>query len=42
MAKDLPSSPDGLLSADDLLSGDEGADDWNRVNILLDTVEELN
>ena len=28
MAKDLPSSPDGLLSADDLLSGDEGADDW--------------
>ncbi len=27
MAKDLPSSPDGLLSADDLLSGDESADD---------------
>ena len=41
MAKDLPSSPDGLLSADDLLSGDESADDWNRVNILLDTVEEI-
>jgi len=41
IAKDLPSSPDGLLSADDLLSGDESADDWNRVNILLDTVEEM-
>ena len=41
MAKDLPSSPDGLLTADDLLSGDESAEDWNRVNILLDTVEEI-
>ena len=41
MAKDLPSSPDGLLTADDLLLGDESAEDWNRVNILLDTVEEI-
>jgi molecular chaperone Hsp33 len=41
MAKDLPSSTDGLLTADDLLSGDESAEDWNRVNILLNTVEEI-
>jgi len=41
MAKDLPSSTDGLLTAGDLLSGDESAEDWNRVNILLDTVEEI-
>ncbi|MEM9436636.1 MAG: Hsp33 family molecular chaperone HslO [Pseudomonadota bacterium] len=30
----------GLLVADDILDGDEG-ENWNRVNILLDTVEEL-
>jgi molecular chaperone Hsp33 len=41
VARDLPSSPDGLLSADDLLADDDGAEDWNRVNILLDTVEEI-
>jgi molecular chaperone Hsp33 len=29
-----------LLSADDLLDGDE-AENWNRANILLDTVEDL-
>ncbi len=30
----------GLLRADDVVSGDN-RDDWNRVNILLDTVDEL-
>ncbi|MEM6728986.1 MAG: Hsp33 family molecular chaperone HslO [Pseudomonadota bacterium] len=30
----------GLLLADDILDGDEG-ENWNRANILLDTVEEL-
>ena len=30
----------GLLRADDLVDGEEG-ENWNRVNILLDTVEEL-
>ena len=30
----------GILSADDLVDGDEG-ENWNRVNILLDSVEEL-
>lgn len=30
----------GLLVADDILDGDEG-ENWNRANILLDTVEEL-
>lgn len=34
------SGDDGLLSAKDLVSGDE-AEDWNRANILLDSVEEL-
>ena len=29
-----------ILRADDLVSGDEG-ENWNRVNILLDTVEDL-
>lgn len=29
-----------ILSADDLVDGEEG-ENWNRVNILLDTVEEL-
>ena len=29
-----------ILTADDLVSGDEG-ENWNRTNILLDTVEEL-
>jgi molecular chaperone Hsp33 len=31
---------DGLLSAQDLLEDDEG-ENWNRANILLDSVEEL-
>ena len=31
---------DGLLAADDLLKGDD-SENWNRANILLDTVEEL-
>lgn len=30
----------GLLEADDILDGEEG-ENWNRVNLLLDTVEEL-
>ncbi|MEM1373494.1 MAG: Hsp33 family molecular chaperone HslO [Pseudomonadota bacterium] len=30
----------GLLAAEDMLDGDEG-ENWNRVNLLLDTVEEL-
>lgn len=34
------SNDDGLLSANDLLS-DDLEEDWNRVNILLDTVEEV-
>ena len=34
------SGEDGLMVASDLLAGDEH-DDWNRVNILLDTVEEI-
>ncbi|WP_050527059.1 Hsp33 family molecular chaperone HslO [Pseudorhodobacter aquimaris] len=34
------SGEDGLLSHSDLVDGDEG-ENWNRVNLLLDTVEEL-
>jgi molecular chaperone Hsp33 len=34
------SGEDGLMVASDLLTGNEH-DDWNRVNILLDTVEEI-
>ena len=41
MAKDLPSGTDGLLNADDLLEGDSDQEDWNRVNILLSSVEEM-
>ncbi len=37
-AKNAPSSDDGLLAAQDLVDGDD-ADNWNRVSILLDTVE---
>lgn len=37
---DAPSGEDGLLDAQDLLDGDE-ADHWNRVNILMQTVEDL-
>ena len=41
MAKDLPSGKDGLLNADDLLNGDNDQEDWNRVNVLLSSVEEI-
>ncbi|MEM6479476.1 MAG: Hsp33 family molecular chaperone HslO [Pseudomonadota bacterium] len=34
------SGPGGLLEAEDILDGDDG-ENWNRANILLDTVEEL-
>ena len=34
------SGEDGLMVASDLLTGNEH-DDWNRINILLDTVEEI-
>ena len=37
-AKDAPSGDDGLLAAQDLVEGDD-AENWNRVSILLDTVE---
>ena len=35
-----PEPVDGLLSHRDLVDGDEG-ENWNRVNLLLDTVEEI-
>ena len=34
------SGEDGLLAASDILDGD-AADDWNHVNILLDTAEDI-
>ena len=34
------SGEDGLLQADDILDGDE-AENWNHVNVLLDTAEEV-
>jgi len=34
------SGEDGLMAASDLLTGDDN-DNWNRANILLDTVEEI-
>ncbi|MEO1919670.1 MAG: Hsp33 family molecular chaperone HslO, partial [Paracoccaceae bacterium] len=37
-AKDAASGDGGLLSGSDLVDGDD-ADNWNRVSILLDTVE---
>lgn len=37
---DMPSDAGGLLSAEDMLAGD-AAEDWNRANLLLDTVEAL-
>lgn len=40
MAKDGGSGEAGLLKADDILSG-EVSENWSRVNILLDTVEEM-
>ena len=38
MAKSEPSRDDGLLAATDLLV-DDAAEDWNRVNIFLDSIE---
>ena len=37
---DVPKEKPRLLAADDILHGSEG-EDWNRANMLLDTVEEL-
>jgi hypothetical protein len=34
------SGEEGLLSAEDLIDGDEG-ENWRRANMLLDTVDEL-
>ncbi|MEL7026675.1 MAG: Hsp33 family molecular chaperone HslO, partial [Pseudomonadota bacterium] len=39
-AADGGSGEDGLLSANDILSGDD-EENWTRANTLLDTVEEL-
>lgn len=39
-ANSEPSRDDGLLSADDLLDADAG-ENWTRVNVLLDTVDDL-
>ncbi len=39
-AKDGPSGEDGLLDAADVLNDEEG-ENWNRVNVLLDTVDAL-
>ena len=38
--EDGGSGEDGLLAAHDIVSGGDG-DNWNRVNMLLDTVEEI-
>lgn len=40
VASDGGTGDGGLLRAQDILGGDEG-ENWNRANILLDTVEEL-
>lgn len=40
VAADAGSGEGGLLSHADILAGEE-AEDWNRANVLLDTVEEL-
>ena len=40
MAKEEPVGEDGLLSADDILDEVEG-ENWSRVNVLLDTVDEI-
>ena len=39
-AKDGGSGAEGLLAHQDLVEGDEG-ENWTRVNMLLDTVEDL-
>lgn len=40
VAQDLASGEAGLLNAEDILDGDDG-ENWSRVNMLLDTVEQL-
>jgi len=40
VAGDAASGEGGLLTATDILDGEEG-ENWNRANLLLDTVEEL-
>lgn len=40
MAKEEPVGDDGLLTADDILDEVEG-ENWNRVNLLLDTVDAI-
>ena len=40
VAKDGSSGDNGLLAANDILDSDEG-ENWNRVNLLLDTVDDL-
>lgn len=40
VARDEASGEGGLLTATDILDGEQG-DNWNRANVLLDTVEEL-
>ncbi len=39
-AKDGPSGEGGLLAPEDILQGEDG-ENWSRVNILLDTADEL-
>ena len=38
-APDAPSGESGLMGAADVAAMSDGAEDWNRVNMLLDTVE---
>jgi molecular chaperone Hsp33 len=40
VAQDGGSGADGLLQSSDIVQGEEG-ENWNRVNHLLDTVEEM-
>ncbi len=40
LMRDAPSGEDGLLGAEDLLD-DDASDNWNRANVLLDSVEDL-
>ncbi|MDO6729831.1 Hsp33 family molecular chaperone HslO [Marinovum sp. 2_MG-2023] len=41
VATDGGSGDEGLLTVDDLLADDEEGENWNRANILLDSVEQL-
>ena len=36
---DAPSGDEGLMSPDDVVAMGDRSDDWNRVNMLLETVE---